>query len=93
MYVSKWKRNIIESKKVSIFFGSCCTSIKIKKKPGTNILYKLAKSKNLWEKRIAIVSTYTFIKNKKFNDTFKIAEILMNDKHDLIHKAGIWNNI
>jgi 3-methyladenine DNA glycosylase AlkD len=57
---------------------------------GINILYKLAKSKNLWEKRIAIVSTYTFIKNKKLNDTFKIAEILMNDKHDLIHKAVGW---
>lgn len=55
-----------------------------------DILYKFAISKNLWEKRIAIVSTYTFIKNKKLNDTFKIAEILMNDKHDLIHKAVGW---
>jgi len=54
------------------------------------ILYKFAKSKNLWEKRISIISTFTFIKNKKYKDTFKIAEILMNDKHDLIHKAVGW---
>jgi 3-methyladenine DNA glycosylase AlkD len=54
------------------------------------ILYKFARSKNLWEKRIAIISTYTFIKNNKYKDTFKIAKILMNDKHDLIHKAVGW---
>jgi len=57
---------------------------------GTSILYKLAVSKNLWEKRISIISTFTFIKNKKYKDTFKIAEILMKDKHDLIHKAVGW---
>jgi 3-methyladenine DNA glycosylase AlkD len=55
-----------------------------------DILYKFAVSKNLWEKRISIISTYTFIKNNYFEDTFKIAEILMNDKHDLIHKAVGW---
>jgi 3-methyladenine DNA glycosylase AlkD len=55
-----------------------------------DILYKFAVSKNLWEKRISIISTFTFIKNHKYNDTFKIAEILMNDKHDLIHKAVGW---
>jgi len=54
------------------------------------ILYKLARSKNLWEKRIAIISTFTFIKNKKYTDTFKISEILINDKHDLMHKAVGW---
>ena len=54
------------------------------------ILYQLAKSKNLWERRIAIMTTYTFIKNNDFNDTFKIAEILLQDKHDLIHKAVGW---
>lgn len=55
-----------------------------------NILYKLAKSKNLWQKRIAIMSTFHFIKNHKFQDTLKIAKMLLNDDHDLIHKAVGW---
>jgi len=55
-----------------------------------NILYKLAKSKNIWEKRIAIISTYSFIRVGEFEDTLKISKILLNDKHDLIHKAVGW---
>ena len=54
------------------------------------ILYLFAKSKNLWEKRIAIVSTYAFIKNNKFGETLEIAELLLGDSHDLIHKAVGW---
>lgn len=54
------------------------------------ILYKLAKSKNLWEKRIAILATYALIKNNQFNDTLKISQILLKDSHDLIHKALGW---
>ena len=54
------------------------------------ILYKLAKSKNLWEKRISIISTFEFIRNKNFNDTLKISEILLTDSRDLIHKAVGW---
>jgi len=54
------------------------------------ILYKLAKSENLWEKRIAIISTLTFIRNNQFEDIIKISEILIEDKHDLIHKAVGW---
>ena len=55
-----------------------------------SILYKLAQSNNLWERRVAIISTFQFIKNNKFEDTLKISEILLNDKHDLIHKAVGW---
>lgn len=53
-------------------------------------LYDLAKSNNIWERRISIVSTLTFIKRGKLGDTFKLSEILINDKHDLIHKAVGW---
>lgn len=55
-----------------------------------SILYKLAKSKSLWEKRIAIVSTFYFISRNDLDDTFKISEILLRDQHDLIHKAVGW---
>lgn len=54
------------------------------------ILYRLARSKNLWEKRISVLATAMFIDKDQFQDTFKIAEILLEDKHDLIHKAVGW---
>jgi len=54
------------------------------------ILYELANSENLWEKRIAIVSTATFIRNKEFKDTLAISRLLLKDKHHLIHRAIGW---
>ncbi len=54
------------------------------------ILYKFATSKNLWERRIAIVSTLAFIRQNEFSDTINISEILLGDKHDLIHKSSGW---
>ena len=54
------------------------------------VLYQLANSDNLWEKRISIISTLMFISKNQFGDTLKISEILLTDKHDLIHKAVGW---
>ena len=53
-------------------------------------LYRLAKSKNMWERRISIMSTFHFIKRGKFAETLKIAEMLISDEEDLIHKAVGW---
>lgn len=53
-------------------------------------LERLAKSRSVWERRIAIVATYHFIKRGEFRDTLRIADILLADSHDLIHKAVGW---
>jgi len=60
------------------------------KKEERKVLYKLVKSKNLWERRISILATFTFLRNGDFKDTLKISEILLKDEHDLIHKAVGW---
>ena len=53
-------------------------------------LYRLAKSKILWKRRISIMATFCFIKRLQYSDTLKISEILLHDKEDLIHKAVGW---
>lgn len=53
-------------------------------------LYRLAESSNLWEQRIAIVSTITFIRNGEFDDTLQLAKIMIHHPHDLMHKAIGW---
>ena len=61
----------------------------LKDKP-RDILYRLAASSLLWDNRIAIVSTFAFIKAKDLDDTFRLALLLMNHTHDLMHKAVGW---
>jgi len=53
-------------------------------------LYELARSPSLWERRIAIVATFGYIKKGAFDDTLAIARILLDDREDLIHKAAGW---
>ena len=53
-------------------------------------MYELAQHPHLWAQRVAVVSTWYFIKNNQFSDTLKIAELLLTHSHDLIHKAVGW---
>ncbi len=54
------------------------------------ILYKLARSQSLWERRLAIMATFYFLRERDFKDTLKISEMLLRDREDLIHKASGW---
>ncbi|MEW6052332.1 MAG: DNA alkylation repair protein [Nitrospirota bacterium] len=55
-----------------------------------SLLYRLAHSRSLWERRIAIMATFAFIRKNQFEDTFSLARMLLQDRHDLIHKAVGW---
>ena len=54
------------------------------------ILYKLSRSESVWDRRIAILATFYFIKQNKYTNSLKLAKILIEDRHDLIHKAVGW---
>ena len=62
----------------------------LNKEKERKILSDFAKSENLWKKRVAILATFRFIKYKDLDDSLKLSEILLNNKHDLIHKAVGW---
>ena len=62
----------------------------VKNKKEIKILYELLKDKNFWKRRVAIVSTYAFIKEDVFTHTIKISKSLLRDKENLIHKACGW---
>ncbi len=79
--------NLLENSKSAARFKS---SFRKGFHPHFAILLRLAKSKNIWERRIAMIATYYFIKSNKFDETLGIAKILLKDKHDLIHKAVGW---
>ncbi len=53
-------------------------------------LYRLARSNHLWERRIAIMATFHFVKRHEFSEALKISGMLISDRHDLIHKAAGW---
>lgn len=82
-YVNNW--NLVDSSAHYIIGAHLLDQAQDK-----NLLLKLAKSKLLWERRIAIVATWYFIRNNKLELTYEIAIILLSDKHDLIHKAVGW---
>lgn len=55
-----------------------------------SVLFKLVRSDSLWERRIAVMATFHFIRAGSFSDTLELAQLLLDDRHDLIHKAVGW---
>ena len=83
-YINNWDLIDLSAEKI---LGEYLINSSAKEK---RIIYDLAKSENIWERRIAMLTTFQFIKRGKFEASFKVAGILLNDKHDLIHKAVGW---
>lgn len=82
-YVNNWDLVDLSADKI---LGEYCLAFPSHKKQ----LYTLANSPQLWKKRIGIISTFAFIRKNQFEDTKKISVLLMQDKHDLMHKAVGW---
>jgi 3-methyladenine DNA glycosylase AlkD len=84
-YVNNW--NLVDAS-AHLIIG--CHLLGIDNKKDKNILLTLSKSTVMWERRIAIVSTWYFIRHDQHDWTFKIAKVLLKDEQDLIHKAVGW---
>ena len=80
-FINNW--DLVDASARDIVGGYLCDR---NRKP----LDRLARSKSVWERRIAIVATHFFIARHDFADTLRIAERLLSDRHDLIHKATGW---
>lgn len=89
-YVNNWDLVDLSADKIVGGYLFSRGSFDFAQDTNSSTLIKLASSKNLWERRIAMIATYYFIKNNKFDDALKIAEILLLDRHDLIQKAVGW---
>jgi 3-methyladenine DNA glycosylase AlkD len=79
--VNNW--NLVDSSASSIVGGHLFARDR-------SVLYKLAQSRSLWDRRIAIIATFAFIRANDFTDTLELSRRLLNDKHDLMHKACGW---
>jgi 3-methyladenine DNA glycosylase AlkD len=77
--------NLVDSVAPGILGGEL-----LRPKADRSIVYRLARSKNLWERRIAIIATFAWIRHDQFDDTLKVCDLLIRDPHDLIHKACGW---
>lgn len=90
-YINNW--DLVDSSApyiVSVYLWDNFAQKESPSKETMSVLTKLAKSKSIWERRIAIMSTFYFIKMGDINETFIIAEVLLHDQHDLIQKAVGW---
>lgn len=89
LYLSNMYRNRINNWDLVDASAPKIVGAYLQNKP-RNILLKLATSENLWQRRIAIISTFAFINQGDPTTSLEVAEILLNDKEDLIHKASGW---
>ncbi len=89
-YINNWDLVDLSAPKIIGAYLNGLSPYSAKRGKATTILYKLAKSKNLWERRIAIVSTFDGICRGRPDDALKISAMLLGDSHDLIHKAAGW---
>jgi len=89
-YINSWDLVDLSAHKILGYFIFNHPDTSFKGQTGNNLLSSLAKSGSLWERRIAIISTFYFIAQNSFDKSLQIAEVLLNDNEDLIHKAVGW---